>query len=79
MPKQRKFKPIEVEEREQELRKLYGGTMTIPDLQEEYGKSDRRVIEKWLNGLVAIKINGRLHFRVADVAQREYECRVVVP
>ena len=79
MPKQKKFVPVEQEEREQELRKRYGGMMSSADVGEELGRMDPKSVRKWLSGLTGVNVNGRLRFRVADIAAREYECREVMP
>lgn len=75
MPKLKKFKPIEQQEREDELRSLYGGMMTIADVSEELGRVHFKTAQKWLSGLPAVSVNGRLRFRVADVAERMYNQR----
>lgn len=77
MPKLKKFKPPEQEARETELRKLYGGMMTGADVAEELGRVDPKTARTWLKGLEGINVNGRLRFRVADIAEREYQCREV--
>lgn len=79
MPKLKKFKPPELEEREAELRKRYGGMMSSADVGEELGRMDAKSVRKWLSGITGINVNGRLRFRVADIAAREYECRTVAP
>lgn len=78
MPKLKKFKPIELEEREKELRKLYGGMMSSADVGEELGRLDPKTVRKWLVGIEGVNVNGRLRFRVADIAEREYQCREAV-
>lgn len=79
MPKLKKFKPAVVEEREAELRKRYGGMMTSADVSEELGRVDPKTVRKWLSGIVGVNVNGRLRFRVADIAEREYQCREAAP
>ena len=63
MPKLKKFKPVEVEEREAELRKRYGGMMSSADVSEELGRVDPKTVRKWLSGIVGVNVNGRLRFR----------------
>lgn len=79
MPRLKKFKPLEVEEREEELRKLYGGMMSSADVAEELGRMDPKSVRKWLSGIAGVNVNGRLRFRVADIAERMYQCREVAP
>lgn len=79
MPKLKKFIPAEQEERENELRKRYGGMMSSADVGEELGRVDPKTVRKWLSGITGINVNGRLRFRVADIAAREYECREAAP
>lgn len=76
MPKLKKFKPIEQETRELELRKLYGGKMTIADICIELGNVSRKTAERWVSGTPAIKVNGKRRFAVADIAALEYAGRM---
>lgn len=77
MPKLKKFKSPEQEAREAELRKLYGGMMDIADICTELGNVDRRTASKWVSGVPGVRVNKQLRFRVADIAEREYQCREV--
>jgi hypothetical protein len=79
MPKLKKFKTAEQEARENELRKLYGGMMSAADAGEELGRVDPKTVRKWLSGISGVNVNGRLRYRVADIAAHEYHCRETAP
>ena len=72
-------KSPEIVERAAELRELYGGMMTLTDICKEMGHLDPKSARQWLSGVAGIDVNGRLRFRVADIAEREYQCREAAP
>ena len=57
----------------EELRKHYGGMLSVDDMRDELGVKDRRTVEKFLFGLNHIVVNGRKKWRVCEVAHRIYE------
>ncbi|MBQ3379703.1 MAG: hypothetical protein IJG50_07580 [Clostridia bacterium] len=60
-----------------ELRELYGGAMTLADITREIGAVKPATGKKWAQDLPAVRINGRLRWRVTDVARKLYESREV--
>lgn len=74
MPKVRtpNSRPPEARQRlTEELRKLYGGAMTLADVMEALGVKDSGTAKKWVKaeGLEAIEVNGRKKWLTSDVAR----------
>lgn len=54
----------------EELRKRYGGMMTLADIKEEKGFEHDKPARKWVEDLPCEIVNGRRKWRVSDVARK---------
>lgn len=61
-----------------DLRKLYGGAMTLAQISESIGASSPHTTRKWAADIPYCLINGRKKYLVRDVAQKLGDCRVEV-
>lgn len=59
----------------EDLRKRYGGLMTITDVGREIGVKDFKSIKKFLIGVPVVDVNGRPKYGVIDFARRIHERR----
>lgn len=71
MPKLKGFKTFAQEERERELRKLYGNLMTLSTVQEELGRVVEKTARTWVANMPATKKENISMYRVADYADLE--------
>lgn len=74
MPKVRtpNSRPPEARQRlTEELRKLYGGAMSLTDVMKTLGFKYSETAKKWVKseGLEAIEVNGRKRWLTSDVAR----------
>lgn len=60
----------EVKALAEELRKRYGGMMTIADTMKELGYKDRHSAERWLKDVRFTKLGVRKKWRVSDIAEK---------
>lgn len=59
-----------------ELRSLYGGTLSIADISEYLGLKNRQSVKAWLQGVKGATVNGRPRYYASDVARKLYEERL---
>ena len=74
MPKIKKFKPIEQEQLEEELRSRYGGMMDAKHVGVELSLNHFNSYTEWLADVPYVKVGKRKKWRVADVAEKIYRC-----
>ena len=74
MPKQRA--PQHVRDYADELRKNYGGMMTISDIAVELGNVALSTAYRFIEGATCYTVNGRRRWMVTDVAKKILECEV---
>lgn len=67
MPKLRSHNES-VERRKTELRKLYGGFMSLEDVRRELGCRSRNTAAKAVGSLPAYKVTGQKKYDVSDIA-----------
>ena len=72
MPKVKKFKPIEQEIIEDDLRSRYGGMMDAKSVGTELGLTHHSSYENWLSDVPFVRVNRLRRYRVADVAEKIY-------
>lgn len=58
-----------------EIRRDYGGMLSLRGVKQVLGVSDDRTAKKFLEGIPSYDINGRARWMVSDVAQRIAEAR----
>lgn len=61
-----------------DLRKLYGGSMTLAQVGESIGANSPHTTRKWAADIPYCVINGRKKYLVGDVARKLGDCRVEV-
>ncbi|MGI5985014.1 MAG: hypothetical protein ACOX7O_04090 [Oscillospiraceae bacterium] len=61
-----------------DLRKLYGGAMTLTQIGESIGVDSPHTARKWAADIPYCVINGRKKYLVGDVARKLGDCRVGV-
>ena len=72
MPKLRQ--PQYVRDYADELRKLYGGMMTVTSIAEELGKVSRSTAFRFVQDIPAVIVNGKKRYKVTEVAKKILEC-----
>ena len=72
MPKLRA--PQYVREYADELRRNYGGMMTVTSIAEELGKVSRSTAFRFVQDIPAVIVNGKKRYKVTDVAKKILEC-----
>lgn len=68
MPKLRSHNPL-IEARKQELRREYGGFMTLADICTEFGCKSRETAQKAVQTIPSFTMTGKKVYDVADVAK----------
>lgn len=57
----------------EELRKRYGGAMTLVDIAHELGVKKAETARSFMGNAPAVRVNRRLKWRVCEVAKKIYE------
>lgn len=61
-----------------DLRKQYGGAMTLTQVGESLGTNSPHTARKWTADIPYYLINGRKKYLVGDVARKLGDCRIEV-
>ena len=75
MPKVKKPLSVQGEMTAMDIKKSYGGTLSIQGVMSYLGMS-RRATEKFLKDVDAIVVNGRKRYMATDLARKIESCRV---
>lgn len=76
MPRTNMCKPRVLVELETELRGEYPKMVNKSQVKDITGIRNYALIDEFLDGLTAYRVGKRLKWKIEDVAQRLYECRV---
>lgn len=75
MPRLKKSLSPEAQTLAEEIRKNYGGMLSLASVCQLLGVTDNRTAKKFLIGVPTFNVNGRERWMAADIARRLDEAR----